>query len=72
MAGDEVEFKAGRAVWMADFILLPPTFEAQAYYALNHKFGFADILVWISMITSTIFLALWVSGLCIVVRHNVN
>ena len=72
MPGDELEYRAGRAVWIVAFILLPPAFEAQAYYALIHKFGFADILVWISMIASIIFLALWISGLCIVIRHNAN
>jgi hypothetical protein len=40
-------------------ILLPLAFESQAYYALVHKYGTGNILVWISAVASLFFIIAW-------------
>jgi hypothetical protein len=70
--GDEFIFTVEMIVLLIAFFVLPLAFESQAYYALMHKYGFHDVLVWISMAVSIFFIAAWLIKVSIEIRSTTS
>jgi hypothetical protein len=58
---DKFIYTVNLAISWAMMLIIPVAFYCQAYYRLTQKFGYRDVLLWISLITTVIL------GICTVV-----
>jgi hypothetical protein len=56
-AADRFMFYVNRTIMYVMMFAIPIAFECQAYYRLIQKFGYTSILLWISLVITTLFLA---------------
>ena len=71
--GDLFVFYIDWIVSLIAFLVFPLAFQSQAaYYALMHRYGFHDVLVWISMAISMFFVTAWLIKLSIEVSAGVR
>jgi hypothetical protein len=67
---DKIDSAVRYVQFIVAFLILPITFEIQAYYELIHKYGLTNTYSWISIVVASFFVTAFILRLFMAVRYR--